>query len=456
MTTRRVIVVGGGISGLAAAHELHQHGVEVMVLEATGRAGGKLAASTVGDIAVEEGADAFLARVPWAVELCEQLDLRDDLVSPAARSARIWSHGRMHRIPQPMVLGVPLEPHGLAASGLISVDGAARASADLDRDDDPLLHDAADESIGALIRRRLGDEVHERLVDPLLGGINAGDADHLSLAARAAQIDRAARSSASLIEGLRAQLPTSASTLPVFYSHRNGLSAIVAALVERLGASVRLATPVTAVEPVGGHWTVTTARSEVLEADAVLLACPAHVSAELLQPLDARAAELTGSIEFASVSLATFLVPKERFASALDASGFLVPKPEGFVMTATQFLSSKWEHLAHPTHETLRVSAGRDGDTRAFEMSDAEFVTQCAAELQIALDVEVDDLDARVTRWADAFPQYRPGHIDLIATIEEHIAQHPGLDLTGAAYGGLGIPDCIRQGVEAGRRLHSG
>ena len=185
----------------------------------------------------------------------------------------------------------------------------------------------------------------------------------------------------------------------------------------------------------------------------MIVACPAHAATGLLSPIDPDAATITGAIDYASVSVATFAVPKERFASALDASGVLVPKPEGFVMTATQFLTSKWAHLERPDTEVLRVSAGRDGDTRAASMTDADFVAHCVAELGILLDVDVADLPARVTRWNDAFPQYRPGHIDRMRDLDAAISRHPGLELAGAAYGGLGIPDCVKQGVAAAERV---
>ena len=452
MNARRpvVAVVGGGVAGLAAARDLTVGDVvDVVLVEASDRLGGMIATSEFAGRPVDEGADAFLARVPHAIDLCRELGLDGDLVSPAVGSALVWSRGALRRIPEGIVLGVPTDFHALARSGVVSFGGAARAAADLVL---PGRARAGDESVGALVRRRMGDEVAELLVDPLLGGINAGDADRLSLAASAPQIAEAA-THRSLAAGLRAQRRRAGAPQPgqpVFHALPEGMQRLTDALAAAVtGADVRLGTRVTSLARTAGRYRLDLDAGPAVDADAVVLAAPAWEAARLVRPLAAGAATALEGVEYASVVLVTMALPRSAVAHDLDASGFLVPRPNGCLMTACSFASTKWAHLAGDP-VVLRVSAGRFGDERALDLDEGALVDALVAELGEMLGVGAFPTEVRVRRWPRAFPQYTPGHLERVAAIERELAAAaPGVALAGAAYRGVGIPACIAQGRAA-------
>ena len=428
----RVAVVGGGIAGLAAAWHLHRDGVDVTVYEADDRLGGKVSTAELGDRHVELGPDAFLARVPDATELCRELGLGDELVSPATGTAYLWLRGRLRPLPSGLALGVPTDLAAVVRSGVLSARGVARAAIE------PLLPSAntvGDRSIGELVRGRFGDEVFERLVDPLVSGINAGRADDLSAEAVTPQLMAAARASRSLLLGLRG-VRSAESGAPVFLTVRSGL----ASLVERLAAAlpdVRTSCPVRSLDD--------------LEADRVILATPAFVSADLLREGAPAAAEELEAIDHASVVLTLLSYPADAVDRPLDGSGFLVPRHEGRLMTACSWASSKWPHWEQPGEVLFRVSAGRAGDERAIRMGDDELVARLHGELSEAVGLRASPTASVVARWPRSFPQYAVGHLDRVARIEAALPPH--IAVAGASYRGVGIPACIASGKAAAARV---
>jgi protoporphyrinogen/coproporphyrinogen III oxidase len=457
MTPREIAVVGGGVAGLTAAYDLHRAGHSVHVLDAADRLGGKLHTAPFAGVELDTGPDSVLARVPFAVELFRQLDLDDEITPQPPGSAYIYSRGALRRIPEGNVLGVPTDLDALAASGVVSDEAVARAAEDLGRPDD---RPEGDESVGSLIRRRLGDEILERLVDPLLGGINAGDSDRLSLAAGAPQIAAAARGHhASLIEALRAQRTAAPAPgdAPVFYTLRNGLGRLVEALVDRLdGADLRTSTPASSIVRSVDRWAIATP-TDTLEVDGVVLATPAFVSADLLAEVAPDAAGGLGEIDYSSVALVAMAFPDSAAGRPLDGTGFLVPRAEGLLLTACSWASTKWPHLARPGQFVVRASAGRFGDERAMEMDDDALVAAILADLRTTMDLQGEPSEVRVTRWHRSFPQYTPRHLDRVARIEVALAEAaPGIAIAGAAYRGVGIPACINSGHQAARALVEG
>jgi protoporphyrinogen/coproporphyrinogen III oxidase len=426
-------VVGGGISGLAAAWEGVQRGASVVVLEAGDRAGGKLGTSPLGGLPVEESADAFLARVPEAVDLCAELGTAADLVSPAFGSAFVWSEGALRRLPAEQLLGVPTD---LTAP-----------------DDRP----AGDESVGSLVRRRLGDEVLDRLVAPLIGGIWAGDCDALSLhtaaPALAAARDRPGEPSllraaaAARAEALAAA--AAAGDQPVFLAPRGGMATLVDALADRLGDAIRTGTTVAGLAPAaGGGWAIEPAD---VVAGAVVVATPAFVTAPLVAPHAPLAAKVLGGIEHASVVLVGLAVPRDAVDRDLDGSGYLVPHSSGRLLTACSWVSSKWAHMAGDGSTViLRASAGRFGDERALSLPEDALVAALLADLGDTMALRGAPTAVRVNRWPRSFPQPRPGHLDEVAAAEADMASRaPRLAATGAWARGVGIPACIRGGRAA-------
>lgn len=456
------MVVGAGITGLTTAFTLatRHPGIDVTVVEAADRVGGKILTTPFAGRPVDCGADAFLARVPEAVELCDDLGLSGMLTSPAARDALVWSGAALRRLPAGLVLGVPTDLDALAASGIVSPEGVARAAQDLERDTwdgggPPTDPEGADDvSVGALVRARLGDEVYVRLVAPLLSGVNAGDADQLSLATGAAQLAVAARRSPSLIAGLRAQQAAARAgadpSAPAFYGIPVGSQTITDLLLARLttaGVPVHLGCPVSAIHHDGRVWTVDTPLGP-LAADRVVLTLPAPVTARLVEPVAADVAAEIGALAYASVAMVTLAVPRGAVDVPLDASGFLVaPSDRLPTLTACSWASSKWAHLADPELVILRVSAGRFGDTTALELDDADLVEAIGVDLRTTMGITAPPIHRRVTRWIDGLPQFRPGHLGRVRRWREHLTDAaPGLILAGAAYDGLGLPACIRQG----------
>lgn len=453
---RHVVVVGGGITGLAAAHALAHapRPPRVTLLEADDRLGGKILTTEIAGHPVDAGPDAFLARVPWATDLCRRLGLGDELVSPARGRAFVWSRGRLRPLPEDLVLGVPTALWPLARSGIVPIPGLVRAGLDLVL---PADAPGGDEAIGSLVTRRLGRTVSERLVDPLLGGIYAGDADRLSASMAAPQLVAVARRHRSLILGLRAhrrEHPPDP-TQPVFHTLPAGLGRLVdrlAAAVE--GVDLRLGTRVEAVASDGPGCRLTLDGQAPLGADAVVLATPAHVSSRLLAGAAPAAAGGLAGIEHASVVLVTLAIDAGALPGPLDGSGYLVPRGEGLLHTACSWASSKWAHLAEPGRVLLRVSAGRLGDDRPLRLDEDELLDRLLGELRLVMGLSGEPSAVRVNRWVDAFPQYPPGHLDRVAGIEARVREAiPGVELAGAAYRGIGVPACIRQGEEAAARV---
>lgn len=444
----RVTVVGGGITGLAAAWELARGGADVTVLEAGPRMGGRIVTETFRGRPVEVGPDAFLVRAPHsqALELCRELGLADDLVAPSTQGAAVWRGGRLHAMPTDTVLGVPSRLGPIARSGLLSPAGMARAGLDLAL---PRQHLGPDPSVGALVRSRFGDEVFERLVDPLVGGIHAGSSDRLSARAVAPQLVAAAAGHRSLLLGLRAQQRaarrrSASAPTPTFLSVRGGLARVVAALTDQLrAAGTRLVTDTR----------VPTLSSVTDDADAVIVTTPSSVAATLVRPGSPAAADELGSIAHASVVLTTLAYAASAFAAPPVGTGFLVPAAEGRLLTACSYGSSKWPDWSAGDELLLRVSAGRFGDERAMAMADGDLVDCLHGELSVVLGPRSSPLESRVTRWPDAFPQYEVGHLARVESIEAALVRDlPGVFLAGAAYRGVGIPACIAQGRTAARR----
>jgi oxygen-dependent protoporphyrinogen oxidase len=443
-----VAVVGGGITGLAAAHALlgADDAPEVVVFESDQRVGGKLHTSPfAGHPAIDEGPDAFLARLPWGTALARTVGLGEQLVSPAAGKAAVWWN-ELHDIPQGLLLGMPTDVMALAKSKLISWPGKIRAATEPFRPRTSLAPD----SLGAYVRTRFGAEVHVRLVDPLVGSIYAADTDRFSLAAVAQIADLAATHRSILVAGRKMPAP-SPTAGPVFYAPADGMGALAtrtAAAATDLGAHIRLGTPATALERDADAWRV---NGESFH--AVLLASPAAASATLLRPVSPDTATSLAAIPSADVAMVTLAVPSGDWPDRLRAlSGYLVPKPMQRLVTAVSFGSQKWPHWAAPEHVVLRISLGRDG-LAVLHLSDDQLLTAAIDDVSRHLGHALQPTHTRVSRWAGAFPQYRPHHAERVAAMQA--ALPAGLAVAGASYHGIGVPACINSAQKAAVAIHS-
>lgn len=441
---RRVIVVGGGVTGLTTAFSILADAhvpTQVTVLESSPRVGGLIRTSPFAGLpAVDEGADAFLTRVPWAMQLSADLGLSAALTSPTGVGAYVW-HDGLHEIPGDILMGVPAKVRSFALSGLFSPRGKLRAGIE------PLLPRLPhDDSVGKLMRRRFGREVHERLVDPLVGSIYAADTDTFSLEA-VPQIN-ALTSQRSLLLAAGAARKVPAQPGPVFATPLKGMGSLVETLAERvtsLGGDIRTGAPVSEVTRSHDGYMVVT-RDTTLSCDAVVIASPARHSAAFVRPLDATAADQLGAWDHASVIMVTMTVPSSQWKREWTGSGYLVPKPDQRWVTAVSFGSNKWAHWAPADgSKVLRVSLGRDG-MDVMHHDDDTIVNLTLADLKHHLGVDFTPDEIRITRWTDSFPQYRPHHFARLAQLEAGLQQNaPGVFLAGASFRGIGIPACIQQ-----------
>jgi oxygen-dependent protoporphyrinogen oxidase len=432
----RVAVVGGGIAGLAAAFYLEEAGHQVTLYEASRHLGGKIHTLDLHGRPVELGPDAFLARVPEAIDLCQAVGLGDDLVAPARGEAYLWTGGRMRRLPDGLVLGVPSDLLAVARSGVLSPAGLLRAALEPLLRGQPLDRDA---SVAEVVAGRFGPEVLDRLVDPLVSGINAGDTHQLSVDATTPQLAALARGHRSLLLGARKVTRARRPGEPVFFTVEGGLRRLVHALEARLvHADVRTEAPVTSIDD--------------LAAEAVVLAVPAFAAADLLRGGAPDAADGLAAIDYASVVLTVMAYPAGAVGRPLDGSGFLVPRREGHLMTACSWASAKWPHWSREGEVLLRISAGRAGDSRALDLDDDALVARLHAEVAEAMGITTTAPSwTQVARWPRSFPQYPVGHLDRVSAIEATLPSW--IAVAGAAYRGVGIPACIASARRAVDRV---
>jgi protoporphyrinogen/coproporphyrinogen III oxidase len=462
-----VVIVGGGIAGLAAAFFLSDEPVRVTVLEGSPRLGGKLSVSEIGGLAVDEGAEALLVTRPEGTGLIAQVGLGGERVEPGTTSSAIWTRGALRPLPRRQFMGVPSDLAELARSGVLSEAGVARARQDLELP--PTTRDG-DVPVAGYVGARLGAEVVDRLVDPLLGGVYAGRSADLSFDATLPALAAASRRHKSLAEAARSLLPAPTAdpdrdsvegTRPggsVFTTLAGGLGMLPAILAKASGAEVRTTSMARELSRTGRGWRLTVGSAsaqEHVEADAVILAVPARPAGRLLAGVPGASAAVTafGEISYASMAIATLAYPRSAFPApglaALGWSGYLVPAVDGRAVKAVTFSTVKWPHLADATParaeplEIVRSSVGRIGEEALLQRDDDDLAALAAAELAEATGVRGAPVVRRVTRWGGALPQYTVGHLDRVARIRASVASQPGLAVCGAAYDGVGIPACI-------------
>lgn len=437
-------VVGGGIAGLAAAWDLHRRGVPFALLEAGSRWGGVIRTVRTDDFLMEGGPDALLAQKPEGVQLCRELGLGDRLVptNPDDRTVFVRQGGRLHRLPEGMVLGVPTRLGPLARTGLFTWSGKLRMAADLVL---PRRRSDEDESIAAFLRRRLGPEAVRRLGGPFLAGIHSGDPEQLSIRATFPRLVEMERRHRSLIRALAAARPANGTAPPPpFVSLGGGLAELVEALVARLPAErLRTGARVTSLRSVDGTWILGLDGHGELRARAVVVALPAPAAASLVRPLDAEAAALLGGIPFVSTAVVCLGYRRSDVRHPLDGYGLIVPDSEGLRTTACGFFSTKFPGRAPSEHVLLRVFLGSVRDPGVLDESDTELAETAQREMAPVLGLTGSPVLARVFRWPAGTPQQNVGHFGRVEAIERRLAGLPGLFVTGAGLRATGIPDTV-------------
>jgi oxygen-dependent protoporphyrinogen oxidase len=459
----KLVVVGGGIAGLSAAHRAvevaRERGIalDLTLIEARERLGGTIASERVDGFLVEAGPDSFLSEKPWALALCRRLGIEDRLVRTDDRFRKVfvWHRGRLHPLPDGFQLLAPTALRPFATSSLFSLSGKLRMALDL------VLPRGGgdDESLGAFVRRRLGAEALERVAQPLVAGIYTADPDDLSLLATMPRFLELERKERSVILGLRralrrAPLPgTSGARWSLFVTVAGGMEELVATLAARLPAgAIVLEQRVSALERTAERWRVATGEGSRIEADRIIVATEAHAAARLTRYLDPALATLLEEIPYASAATVSLGYRRADVPHALDGFGFVVPRTEGRALLAGTFASVKYPGRAPEGHVLIRGFLGGALDAAMLTEADDALVARARGELGEALGVTAAPVLTRLHRWPASMPQYHVGHLARVETIERLIGALPGLSLAGSAYRGVGIADCIHSGEAAAER----
>lgn len=456
---RHLVIVGGGIAGLSAAWYAPQGDVDVQVtvLESSERWGGKVYSEQVGAegdalLILELGADAFLTRKPWALALARELGLHERIQGVNTNNSRtfVLHGGRLTPLPQGLQLLVPTKLLPFLRSPLFSWRGKLRV---LFERFVPRREAHGDETLANFVRRRLGAEALEKLGEPLLAGVYNAEPERQSMQATFPQFPALEQQYGSLMRGSRAsqaERKAAPATEPPFISFKTGAHELVDALVDQLDADLRLNTAVESVEKAGGSYQLMLTNGETLEADAVIFATPANVTAKLLRQAAPQAAAHLREIRYAGIGTCYLSFCREDVPHALDGFGVVIPSSEGRQIDGMTWTSSKWDGRAPHDEVLLRVFFGGPHTRAMLDLNDADLLAAVRGELRDLLGIDAPPLFQRVFRWRDGYPQYDLGHLERVAAIEAVLP--PGLLVTGSSYRGVGVPDCIKQGQAAAQQ----
>jgi protoporphyrinogen/coproporphyrinogen III oxidase len=469
---RTVAIVGGGISGLSTAFALLERAAEAglsircTVVDASPSWGGKIVTHRIGDLVTEAGPDSFLSQKPAGLQLCEKLGLTDQLINTneTGKKAFVYSGGRLRELPEGLVVITPGQLGPFLRSELLTVAGLARMGLELVM---PAKRSQEDESLASFFRRRFGRQAFERMMEPLMAGIYAGDAEQMSLKATFPRFLELEQEYGSVIRGMMAARNTGSSgrcTAPrrtMFVSLKNGLADLVSALVRRLTAQGVVLRSGSIVESLRvrshqlGRWTYDLMLDDgsALSVESLVLATPAYVSADLLRPLTPIAAGVLEMIPYASTATIAMAYPASVIAGGVEGFGFVVPRVERRDLIAATWTSLKWPHRAPADQLLIRCYVGGVGREEILRLDDQSLLARVKSELRQTCGVTAEPTYVEVNRWMKAMPQYLLGHLERLEQVEAAVSRYGGLVLTGAAYRGVGIPDCIRDGAGAADRV---
>jgi protoporphyrinogen/coproporphyrinogen III oxidase len=468
---RTVVIVGGGISGLATALSLMEQAgkaglsLRCIVLECEHSWGGKIVTHRIGDIVTEAGPDSFLSQKQAGLDLCMKLGLADQLINTneTGKKACVLHRGQLHDLPEGLLSFVPKQLGSFLQSGLLSWSGLARMGLEFAV---PPGSPRDDESLATFLRRRFGSQAYERVLEPLMAGIYAGDAEQMSLRATFPRFFELEQQHGSIVRGMMAAKQSALSTASsqprrtMFVSLKHGLTELVTALTTRLteqGVELRVGARVDALRVRShelGRWMYDLILQDgsALSAESVVLATPAYVSADLLRPLTPIAGGLLDLIPYASTATIAMAFPR-TLTSAIEGFGFIIPRTEQRHLIAATWTSLKWPHRAPSDQLLVRCYVGGVGREDILQREDQALVATVREELAGICGIRAEPSYAEVNRWWKAMPQYTIGHLDRLRQLDAAVSRYPGLILTGAAYRGVGIPDCIRDGALAAEHV---
>lgn len=457
----RIAIIGGGISGLAAAFELQQHihagaHVEYVLYEASSRLGGVLRTEQVDGCVVEGGPDSFLSEKPWAADFCRALGIGDQLIgsNDPQRKTYILTGGSLVEMPDGLMLLIPTRILPAALSPLFSWKTKLRMMQELSLPPRSVDHD---ESVAAFVERHYGSEMVDRLADPLLSGVYGGEAANLSVRAvlpRFAEMERTHGSLGRAMLAARKKIgPASKTAPPLFTSLKNGMQSLAETAVAQLTpASLLMNAVVQAIQPQAGGWTVS-AGLQSDQFDRVIVALPSRSAAEIMQNTCPELAKELAAVQYSSSITVGLGYDREVRESLPPGFGFLVPRSEGKRLLATTFVHNKFPYRAPDDRALLRCFFAGSHAENVWPLTDDQIVSLVRNELQPILGLQAEPLFARVYKWKGAMAQYGVGHLERLERIERLRQQSPGLALAGNGYRGIGVPDCVRSGREAAKQL---
>ncbi|MDR3691421.1 MAG: protoporphyrinogen oxidase [Fimbriimonas sp.] len=449
----RIVIIGGGISGLSAAYDIHRDGHhQVTLLEASDRWGGKLVTHRQQGLLIEGGPDSVFTSKPWAVELMAELGLEAEFVEPIGSGFSILSGGKLHSVPRAMASLIPSANSALESIGFLSAAARRRIRSE----GNVPKGTGGDETIASFFRRRFGNHFSKSLAEPLLAGIHAGDAEVLSMKALYPSYIGLEQKNGKLTFDAIPGAPVSGGAHSPrragFLTLKDGVQRLVDVLVARLdGADLRLNSRIDSLERVGdGHFQI--GASATIDADAVIFSIPSYTVAKLLAGVAPDAAGQLASIRHASTAVVSLAYPIDAFPHGFHGNGFLVPADEPASITGCTFSSSKWPGRAPEGVGLLRAFMGRDRGLNVDEYSDEQLLQMAMETVTKQLGVQVEPVVCRVDRWTRAMPQYEVGHVELMERIEAALGDFP-IFLAGGSFRGTGIPDCIKQGRHSARKV---
>ncbi|WP_347552794.1 protoporphyrinogen oxidase [Pseudalkalibacillus hwajinpoensis] len=454
---KKIVIVGGGITGLTAAYYLQKDmktanlPYQITLLEGTDRLGGKIQTDTTNGFVIERGPDSFLERKESAARLVKEVGMENELVPNSTGQAFVLNNDQLYPIPGGAVMGIPTELSPFISTNLFSLKGKARAAGDLvlpRREDD-----GNDQSLGLFFRRRLGSEVVENLIEPLLSGIYAGDIDKLSLMSTFPQFYEVEKKYRSLILGMKKTTPASRRSTgkkkPAFLTVKSGLQSFVRAIEEKLtDVIIRKNVKIDHLQRSEGTYLLTTTNGEEIPADAIIVTTPHQQVYHMLR--DQKAVAPLNEMPSTTVATVAMAFPEEAVKKSMDGTGFVVSRNADYTITACTWTHRKWKHSAPAGKVLLRCYVGRAGKEEIVEKSDEEIVQTVLNDLNQIMEIEGHPEFYRITRWRQSMPQYEVGHKKRIESVKAGVEKDmPGVFLAGASYHGVGLPDCIDQGKDA-------
>ena len=459
MTDKKIVIIGGGISGLATAYSLEEiarkkgESISITLFEKNNRIGGNILTERTDGFLIEGGPDCFLSEKPWAIQLCERLGMGESLLrtNDEYRKTYILLNGHLHELPEGVILMIPTEIFPLLKSNLISLSGKIRMGMELFI---PKKESSADESLSQFVRRRLGQEALDKIAAPLVAGVHAEDPDTMSVKSRFPRFVQMEEEYGSLIKGMiakrremrRAGSKGNKPKYTMFMTLKDGLSEMPATIVQNLKMTKILTNREVADVDKRDIFKISFKNGEVLDADTVVFATPSYETASLLTGINDSISALLNKIPYASTATVSLAFKKESISNPMNGFGFLVPRQEKRRITGATWVSRKFSYRSPDDSVLIRCFIGGSHNEKLVFLNDKDMIEMVKGELRDIMGITSEPLLTRIYRWEKAMPQYTIGHEERLSILDKKLSEYPGIFLTGSSYRGSGISECIKDG----------